>query len=217
MTIAGRTYRELINEVLEFQFAPGKYESLTKKWLNDAQQQLVLESEIRVQESEVAYTTLTTDPTLELPEDFSRLIDLFNTETHELMIPLDPREFDTLVESVGRPTHYTVIDNEVNVYPTPSGTYKLGLRYWRLPKDMVADSDQPEIPKQYHSILISYAMWKAYLRENDYQAAQVWAADWASSLLKMRGQVQSDVFDGPRQVGGSWGDPHGVQQLNVWR
>lgn len=217
MTIAGRTFLELQEEVLAFQFAEGKYRPLVKTWLNDAQRRAVIESEIRTGEAEVSYVTALNDRSLELPADFSRLLDLFNESTDELLIPLDPRQFDTLPESRGRPTHYTVIGDEILLYPIPDGAHAIDLRYWSLPVDMVADGDEPSIPKQYHQILVGYAMYKAYLRENDYQAAQVWAAEWSAGVLKMRGEVQADVFDGPRQVGGSWGDPHGLPQLNVWR
>ena len=214
MTIAGRTYGELISEVLEHQFSDAKYRPLVKKWLNDAQRRAVIESEFRTQEASESYSTTASDATYVLPTNFSRLIDLFNTETHEQLTPLDPREYDELPESTGRPYAYTVIGSELNLYATPDGVYPLKLRYWRLPADMVEDTDTPEIPVQYHELLIAFAMKKAFMREDDLPMAQQWDAIWREGVLKMRGEVQHDVFDGPRQVPGSFGNE--TPLVNTW-
>jgi len=216
MTIAGYTYLELQNEVLEHQFSDGKYRPLVKKWLNQAQRRAVIESESRTQEESSSITTSAGDATYELPANFARMIDLFNSETHQLPQPLDIREYDNLSKSEGQPYAYAVIGNQITFYPTPNAAYPFTLRYWRLPADMVAETDQPEIPVQYHELLIAYAMKKAFQREDDLQMAQAWEAQWEKGILKMRGEVQADVFDGPRQVAGSFADVHGPA-FGVWR
>lgn len=207
MSIEGRTYLSLQNEVLEFQFAPGKYRALTKTWLNDAQRIAAIEAEIGKLEESVSYTTANADNSLELPSDFSRVIDLHDTEEDQRLTEIELSELDDLPDATGRPRLYATEKNEVLLYPTPDGTYKLSLRYWRLPKDMVADADEPELPKQHHHRLICYAMWKAYLRENDYQAAQVWKAEWDAEMLKMRGEVQAETSEAGQQVPGTWSQP----------
>jgi hypothetical protein len=207
MAIAGQSYRELIDEVLAFQFAPGKYETLVKRWLNTAQRLTVTESEIRTQQETASYSTVAGDATLELPANFGREIDVHDEGGDHKLDQIGLRELDELPEESGRPVEYAVEGDEIRLYPTPDGAYELRLRYWRLPADMAADADEPEIPKQHHHRLVAYPMWKAYLRENDYAAASVWKAEWEAALLKMRGEVQSDAFDGPRQVPGSYANP----------
>lgn len=214
MSIAGRTFRSLINEVLEFQFAAGKYEPLTKTWLNDAQRIMVRQCEIRTSQETASYTTTAGVSELELPEDFARLID-FTSESGpipQLKLP----EYDALESVSGTPSAYVPSGGDLVLYPTPDGAYAFTLRYWRLPKDMSADSDEPETPAQYHALLPAYAMQKAYARENDYAASNFWKGEWEAGLLKMRGEVQSDTFDGPSQVAGSWGDVHEARQ-STWR
>lgn len=215
MTIAGRTYKALRDEVLSFQFAAGKYESLVGTWLNDAQRKAVLQSEFRTQIEAKAFTTTSGDATLELPADFARLADFYDAE-NEPMLSLDLREYDELEAASGRPTAYTVVGDQITLYPSPNGSYGLSLRYWRLPQDMVADGDEPEIPAQYHEVLIAYAMQKAYARENDWSASRFWKEEWEAGVAKMRGEVQSDTFSGPRQVGGTWGSVPAVVRT-VWR
>lgn len=216
MTIAGRTYRQLQDEVLSYQFSEGKYRSLVKTWLNDAQRIAVLQSEMRAMRASAAYTTEAGEANLELPANFNRLYEIRELATGVLLTPMDLDELDTLPASQGRPSIYTSDGTDLIVYPTPDAPYALSLRYWKLPSDMSADADLPEIPVQYHALLVAFAMWKAYLRENDYQAASVWSAEWQAGLLKMRGEVEADMFDGPRQVAGSQGDLHGSLSGGRW-
>lgn len=216
MSIAGRTFLSLQEEVLSHQFSPGKYRELVKTWLNEGQRRAVIESEMRVAQETYSLSTSAETASYELPANYARLIDFFNSETHELMTPLAIREFDNLSKSSGQSYCYTVIGRNVTLYPTPNGIYPLTLRYWRLPADMVNDTDEPEIQAQYHELPIAWAMAKAYDRENDYQSAQVWEAKWEKGILKMRGEVQHDTFDGPQQVPGSFADAHGPA-YGVWR
>jgi len=207
VTIAPRTFRQLIDEVLEYQFAPGKYEALTKTWLNDAQRIMARQCEIRTSQASASYSTESGVSELELPDDFARLIDFHGTEG--LLSPVSLQELDTFESTSGSPSAYAVSGNDLVLYPAPDATYSLSLRYWRLPEDLVEDSDTPEVPVLYHALLPAYALYKAYARENDKAERDYWKGEWEAGLLKMRGEVQSDVFDGPSQVAGSWGDLHG--------
>lgn len=217
MSVAGYTLQELVEEGLSFQFSESEYEALFKRWLNQAQRRAVIESEIRTQEATESLSTSVAQPSYALPANYARMIDLFNTEARGLLDPLDPRDYDALPTSEGRPYSYTVLGANLTLYPTPDGPYPVTLRYWRLPADMIQPADTPEIPAQYQELLLAWALKKAYLRENDYAAAQTWEAQWEKGILKMRGEVQGDVFDGPRQVGGSWGDQHGPPIAATWR
>lgn len=216
MTIAGRTYLQIQEEVLAFQFSSEKYRPLVKTWINDGQRKAVIQSESRTQEAEAKYTTVSSVAKLAMPTDFSRFISLYAPEI-ALLDPLSVEELETLPPATGRPTAYVVIGDEINLYPTPDAPYELRLRYWRLPEDMVEDADEPEIAPQYHDVLVAYAMQRAYARENDYAAANFWKGEWEAGIAKMRGEVQADTFDGPQQVQGTYGDPHGLTNFNVWR
>lgn len=213
MSIAGYSFLDLQEEVLEFQFSPVKYRPLVKKWLNQAQRVAVIQSEFRTQQELGTLTTTAEDGTAALPADYSRLIDFYDGETGRPLDSLDTKDFDQLTAASGRPTAYAVLGEELHFYPTPDAPYELSLRYWRLPQDMEADGDEPEIPAQYHDILIAYAMQKAYARENDYAASNFWKGEWEAGMAKMRGEVQSDSFSGPRQVPGMWDEG---AQLNAW-
>jgi hypothetical protein len=217
MSVGGYTFQELVEEGLNFQFSESEYEALFKRWLNQAQRRAVIESEIRTQETTESLSAVAGQASYGLPANFARLIDFFNSETRGLLDPLDARDYDALPPSEGRPYAYAVLGTNLTLYPTPDGPYPLTLRYWRLPADMIQPADTPEIPAQYQELLLAWALKKAYKRENDQAMAQMWEVEWEKGILKMRGEVQGDAFDGPRQVGGSWGDQHGPPIAGAWR
>lgn len=216
MSIAGYTYVDLQNEVISHQFSDLKYRPLVKTWLNQAQRRMALESNLRTQESSETISTVAGTTSYALPEDFARIIDLHNPTTQELLTPIDIRSFDALPASTGLPYSYVVIGNQILLYPTPNAIYSLSVRYWQMPQDMVNENDTPAVPAQYQELLIAFAMKKAFLREDDWQAAQVWEGQWEKGMLKLRGEANEDTFDGPRQVGGTWGDEHGGALVNSW-
>lgn len=215
MSVAGRTLKSLTEEVLAYQFSVSKYEPVVRQWLSDAQRKLVSQTEFRTQEELESYTTSASDNTLELPEDFSRWIDFFDSDTKGALLAVEPDEYDALEASSGRPRVYTVIGDQITLWPTPDASYGLSLRYWRLPQDMSADGDEPEIPPQYHELLIAYAMHKAYARENDYTASRFWKEEWEAGVMRMRGEVQHDTASQPEQVQGAWESERSLP-LVVW-
>ncbi|MBS1863008.1 MAG: hypothetical protein JSS68_15005 [Actinobacteria bacterium] len=214
--IAGYTYRELQDEVIIHQFSDQKYRPLVRTWLNQAQRRVVLESNLRTQDESATVTTEVGKSAYSLPSDFARIIDLHNPTTQELLTPIDIKSLDALPASTGLPYSYVISGTNILLYPTPDAVYSLSLRYWRLPEDMVSDSDTPEVPAQYQELLIAFAMKKAFLREDDPQMAQTWEVQFEKGMLKLRGEANDDTFDGPRQVGGTWGDEHGGALVNSW-
>lgn len=214
MTIAGLTFKALQDEVLTHQFSPTQYRDLVATWLNRGQRIAAIQAELRTQVASQAITTVAKDASYALSEDFGRIIDFFDSE-HEEITPLTLEEFDPLASDAGgRPEAYTFQGNEILLYPTPDAAYKLTLRYWKLPQDMEVDEDQPEIPPQYHDLLVAYAMQKAYMRENDFGAAKVWEEAWEKGLQKMKGEAVYSSYDGPTQVEGSWGHSPSYPAIN---
>jgi len=210
MSFAGRTYKSLVEEVLSYQFQAGKYESLVKTWLNDAQRIAVLETELRKQEKAETFSVPAGTASLALPSGYYEYIDFYNAQTKTQLADLSIEQFDQLQESFGEVRYFAVEGDTLLIYPTPTSTESLIFKYRGLPEDMVADTDEPSIPKRYHQILVGYPMFKAYLRENDYQAAAEWRGIWEADLMKMRGQVNDDLRDGPERVEGQYREPEGI-------
>ena len=47
--------------------------------------------------------------------------------------------------------------NQLLVAPKPALAYKLRIEYWKSPTELAADTDEPDMPEQYHRLLV----WRA--------------------------------------------------------
>lgn len=70
---------------------------------------------------------------------------------------------------------FWVWENQINLYPVPdaSATAGLTIYYSRIPKQVTADADIPELPVSYHPRIVEYCLKQAYELDEDYQAASL--------------------------------------------
>lgn len=197
-------FEELQNEVLGHRLNDTHYREPVKSWLNEGQRFVVLQADLRTQQTSETFVTAADDANLDVPDDYARLISLTNTDDANPLAPISLRDYDDASTSTGKPTGYVVVGNQIYLYPTPDAAYNLRFRYWSLPPEMVETGDTPSIPEQYHHLLVHYALVRAYQRENDYEAAQYHRAEFENELAKMKGEANYEGQDGPRQVEGMW-------------
>ena len=211
------TYVELQDQVIEHQLNDTKYRPSVKRWLNEAQARIVRQADIRTQYlvTEIAYTGGTSN--MPLPSDYARLIEVADSTADadwSILEPMGMREFDEAPNASGVPTAYLVVGQLLYLYPTPDTDANVALSYWRMATDMAADGDEPEIPSDFHYLLVYYALMRCFQRENDYDAALYWQDQWETQLLKLRTELQYDTADPPKIVPGTWGDLTG--DANKW-
>src|SRR5699024_2492592 len=58
------------------------------------------------------------------------------------------------------------------------GQISIVLLYERLPKELRNDDDVPEIAEPYHRYLVSYTVMRALSKDEDYEAADVYKAEY---------------------------------------
>lgn len=208
-------FSALQDEVLAHQFADSKYRPYVKVWINEGQKYICLQADIRTEITSQSYATVNGTATLSLPSNYARCVDLSNTDDQRVLEQMDLRDYDDAVIASGSPVFWVVVGSNVTLYPTPDNAYNLRLRYWKLPTDLSGDTDTPEIPSQYHHLLIRYALIRCYQRENDYQAAEYQRTEFERDLQKLRGEVHSADRQGPVQVRGTWGE-FGRYDPNTW-
>ncbi len=196
--------------VLDHQFSPNRYTDFINTTLNEAQRRVARRASLRAFFDVATISVTAGTSTYTLPTNFARLYSLEDTAENRTLDNLSVSDYDAFnVEgSSGRPIAYTIDRPNIALYPNPNSAYSLQLRYYRTPAEMTADEDEPEIPEDYHYVLVSYTLARCFRRENDYEATQFHKDEYERELAEMMADLQDDSQDAgqPQQVGGTWND-----------
>lgn len=215
---------EIVSTVLSHQFAEGQYTDYARSMANEATGYIAAQCDFP-QLWQKSTTTLSAGvDTLSLPADFSRLYSLSLQPTDgsapQQLRQIRPEDYDILnrTDITGAPYLYDLNGLTLDLYPTTDQSYDILLNYWRVPTDMAASSDEPEIPSQYHHLIVTYVLGKCFERENDYDAATYHWGRFENGVLKCRSEVQYSQSDssGPKTVQG-WSGIVADAPLVVWR
>ena len=84
----------------------------------------------------------------------------------------------------------------VRFVPTPTSTMEVEYQYTRTPDDFTADSDIPDLPREYHMALVHYAAGKGWLKElNGASKAQEQFEMYGGVVAQMRDDFQTQADD----------------------
>jgi len=105
--------------------------------------------------------------------------------------PIDPMVFDTKYpdpENDGStaPKYYCIKDRELWLHKPADGVYRLELEYDRSGDDATA-STLTYIPDIMRHKIVHYCTYMAFLRLQNFQAAQMYKAEWELGLRKSKG------------------------------
>ena len=118
---------------------------------------------------------------------------------------LDSADATGAATYVGRPVNYALDEaaGSIRLSPVPDGAYALKLRYMGKPTDMSDTAQTCAIPAEYHDLLITYALMRAFRAEDDYEAANFYATMYKDDVRTAANDVQYRETD-PIQVPGHW-------------
>lgn len=70
------------------------------------------------------------------------------------------------------PSVYMFYANEIHIFPIPTSTVVGGMEilYTRRPVELVADGDIPDVPEEYHDIIIDFVLQQAYEMDENWEA-----------------------------------------------
>lgn len=202
-------FLELQNEVLAHGFDQTVYRARVQRWLNEAQSRIARILELPNQYGTATITTVVGTETYNLPSDVVRINGVTNASSpSELTYVEDPADIaynNQAGQSVGEPQYYTLSSGTtIRLSPIPDAVYSLTLDYYKAPSALSADTDVSTIPSDYHDVMISYALSRAYRSEDDMQMSQFFYSEFMRDLQMLGTDRQSVVRDGPRQVPGMW-------------
>tara|TARA_R110000744_G_scaffold104966_3_gene200841 strand:+ start:2951 stop:3607 length:657 start_codon:yes stop_codon:yes gene_type:complete len=96
----------------------------------------------------------------ETPIDFIQYVDFF--EEYLIGVPL-----------TGRPKYFTIRpDGAVLLYPTPDKVYTFTANYYKQAKKMVANTEVPSLPSQYHPLILYKALAHCTANTEDFNTYQ---------------------------------------------
>ena len=116
----------------------------------------------------------------------------------DLDVPLRPAKWGWLLSMfgdlslTGSPEFFYVATPDgttpaVATYPVGSGS--IGVQYYKVTSSLDVDSDEPEAPDRFHSLLVDMAVQRAYMRTDQFQAAQALQPFVDQRLSVMVGQL----------------------------
>lgn len=92
------------------------------------------------------------------------------------------------------PLHITISPQDtILLGPTPDGINTITGEYWRSPQILVADGDIPEMPAQFHRLIVYLSMMK-YANFESAQEVAVQAHTYGDSMLRQLFVNQGETF-----------------------
>lgn len=196
------------NEVLNHGFDPTVYRTRIKNWLNEAQGRISRILELPSLYTTTNIVTVINQDTYTLATNIVRINGVTNATTPtELTYVEDPADINYSNQNgqnMGNPLYYTYTGTALRFSPVPDAAYTLTVDYYAAATTLSADGDTSVLPADYHDIMISYALSRAYRSEDDMQMSQFFYSEFMRDLQVMGTDRQSVVRDGPRQIPGMW-------------
>ena len=121
------------------------------------------------------------------------------------MVTMTPERADIIEKEyivaadTGTPTKYYFVGDEVMVYPATTGSTTYRLYYTKTPVAAVTASTEFYLPARHHSIIVYGALVKAFLVNDDPQAA-VFQNMFESRYMQMRNDVWMRQYDRPERI-----------------
>lgn len=150
-------------------------ESIVNMRLNLAQketQKILLSANKQYYTKCVKTTLVVGQAAYALPSDFIQVVRLEyvisgsgDTAVTQPIMIATPNQKDVIFQSQGEPYAYTFDKNNIVLQPVPQTARELRLAYSYLVADMTQDSDEPDVPEQFHEFLAVLAARDCFLKD----------------------------------------------------
>lgn len=181
-------------------------------YINDGYLNIVRRVNYYVDEATSDYSTVAGTAMYSLPADFARVRSVRRTDISREMTAVGLRTIDRSISTSGAPVFYALDGANVHLYPTPDQVYPIELRYWKMPAQLVNDTDVPTIPADYHNLLVYAAVADAYRAEDDLQTATGWQQLYDKGLTQFSADMKFPNDDAPTQMADMWSGPPSLNQ-----
>ena len=167
------------------------------RWINDAQREIAANNDL-LQATATSNIVAGTDQ-YNLPTDVLTLRSVrYNGRRLALMTADEAANYvnqDT-AKSSGEPTAYSLWGLKIDLYPTPAAALVGGLSvaYTKIPTQVTALGDTPELPQQYHGRIVEYCLAQAHELDDNMESYQAKMNQFQDGMDRMKG------MDAPDQI-----------------
>lgn len=159
------------------------------RWANDAQREIAVNNDLL----QVTATTATVagQDQYALPPDLLTLKSVrFQGRRLSSMTSAEMGEMigsDAVTRGI--PTHFSVFAKKIDLYPAPdsSDPDDLQVYYTRQPMELMATTDTPELPAQYHNRIVEYCIAQAYELDDNLESSQKKMQQFEDGVARLKG------------------------------
>lgn len=107
----------------------------------------------------------------------------------------------------GTPTNFSVWNNSLYLWPTPSAAITISVYGYRNPTDWVAagSGTQPDLPTVFHPLLVLWALSRVYMQQDDAQMGQLLRNMFNEQFRVIKSTATRLLIAEPSIVGGTRG------------
>ena len=172
--------------------------------INEAYFDIVTREAWPFMEGLATITQPSNDDTLNVPSNFQTVLSLVDSQNN---IVLEPERNDVIEKNIrlnadsGSPNKYYFVGETLYLYPSDNTGTTYRLYYIKSPSVLTVDSVPADIliPARHHSIIVYGALVKAFLVNDDPQAA-VFQNMFESRYMQMRNDVWMRQYDRPERI-----------------
>lgn len=176
-------------------------------YLNRSYWELIDKFKFREKEVTGTFPTVAGTKFYQVPAPFEALqgvaIEDPDTLKHE---PLDritadyyEQKYADVADDQGMPEAYFRDGNGIRLWRTPDAVYEITLHYWTILSDLSSINTTPQLPQNWHEILMFGAVWRAFIGVNgDYLSAQAAKATQISLIQGTSMTEEKEQFDSHR-------------------
>jgi hypothetical protein len=183
----GRTFVQLQDAVLAHGFSE-RYRAQAQSWLNTALGRMARSAHQYGTELETTIPVAVGIQLYTLPGTAMSVMDVRDTYGNHLE-DVGREVVDEYPVDVGPPAVFTIFHSRLHIAPSPDKATTLYVRYRGVPAQMTSDAATSGLPYAYDDLLVHYALWMAYLEEDDADMATVHKQAWNEGLQEFKREV----------------------------
>lgn len=184
------TFADVYNDALSDDFTGTTATTRAKQAVNDALRDIARQTRLPALEASSALSIVAGTASYALPTDFVRVIEMYDPTFHEPLTETSQEALDSYAAGSGRPLWFALYGGSIVLSPTPTAGQTVSLRYQKVGATLTSDASTLPIPDEYAHMLVEYARSRLYRFDDDAEMSVFWAAEYARSLARLRGDMQ---------------------------